>query len=269
MKDFKKSIWDFYATQKRDMPWRHPAADGSFDPYAIWISEIMLQQTQVGRVIPKFTSFMQHFPTVQALAAAPLSDVLRLWSGLGYNRRAKFIHQAAKYVMQERNGDFPRTLDELVQLPGIGVNTAGAIMAYAYNQPVVFIETNIRSVLICHFFPSVDKVAEADLRRLALEALDTGRPREWYWALMDYGAHLKATAGNHARRAAVYSRQSAFHGSVRQVRGQVLRRLLQGPASRKQLSADIPDDRLSDVLDRLVQEALICWTDGNYSLPSS
>ena len=141
--DFQSMVWDYFETHGRhDLPWRLPT-DRGFDPYAIMVSEIMLQQTQVGRVIPKFQAFMKQFPTVQALASAPLSDVLQAWSGLGYNRRAKFLWQAAQQVVTDYAGVMPKTLEDLVRLPGIGKNTAGAIMAYAYDQPVYFIETNI------------------------------------------------------------------------------------------------------------------------------
>ena len=139
--DFQELIWEKGRELYRDMPWRDDTR-----PYYVLVSELMLQQTQVDRVIPKFDAFITRFPDEAALAAASLADVLTLWSGLGYNRRAKYLHDAAKMIMAEFSGIFPTTYDELVKLPGVGPNTAGAIMTYAYNQPVVFIETNVRTV---------------------------------------------------------------------------------------------------------------------------
>lgn len=249
------------------MPWRSAEADGGFDPYKIWLSEIMLQQTQVARVIPKFEQFLKRFPDVQSLAAAPLADVLVLWSGLGYNRRAKYLHDAARRVVSDHNGKFPQSVAELSALPGVGKNTAGAILAYAHNEPVVFIETNIRSVLILYFFENQDSVTDAQLREVAQAVLDEKNPREWYWALMDYGSHLKSTAGNHARRAKSYVKQSKFEGSRRKVRGQVMRRLVDGPAELDALQNFVNDERLPLVLDALVGEQLVYFDGVNYRLP--
>jgi A/G-specific adenine glycosylase len=151
--DFQKTVWDFYRAHRRTMPWRVEPA-----PYFVLVSELMLQQTQVSRVQSKFISFIRKFPTIEALAAAPLADVLGAWSGLGYNRRAKFLWQAAQDI--QAKGSFPQTVDLLMQLPGIGANTAGAIAAYAFNRPVFFIETNIRTVFIHHFFEPYIYLAE-------------------------------------------------------------------------------------------------------------
>src|SRR6266550_351214 len=150
IQQFHEAVWDYYREHKRIMAWRvHPT------PYSVLVSELMLQQTQVNRVLPKFQEFMLRFPTVISLADAPLAEVLRVWSGLGYNRRAKFLHAAAQVVVEKYGGVIPATFTELVTLPGVGKNTAGAVLAYAYNQPVVFIETNIRSVFFHHFFADV------------------------------------------------------------------------------------------------------------------
>ncbi len=236
------------------MPWRAEPT-----PYFVLVSEIMLQQTQVPRVLPKFAQFVERFPDVHALANATLGDVLATWSGLGYNRRAKFLWQAAQKILTDHAGDVPRTTAQLVQLPGIGPNTAGAILAYAYNEPAIFIETNIRTVFIYHFFADhSDSVNDAALRELVQQTLPPDNPRQWYWALMDYGTHLKATAGAQLHRVHGYKPQSAFAGSQRQIRGQVLRELLH----HKSLSLDdlhlrITDDRLSGVVDALVGEGLL------------
>ena len=153
LKDFQQTVWEYYDQSGRhSLSWRLPEPDGRFNPYKIMVSEVMLQQTQVSRVIVKYQQFLELFPTVTDLARAELGQVLTAWQGLGYNRRAKFLWQAAQMVEAEFAGVFPQDQKELTRLPGIGINTAGAIMAYAYDQPVSFIETNIRTVFIHHFF---------------------------------------------------------------------------------------------------------------------
>lgn len=226
----------------------------------------MLQQTQVSRVIPKFEAFMQQFPTVQSLAQAELGEVLIVWSGLGYNRRAKFLWQAAQRISHEHADQFPKVLTELVKLPGIGNNTAGAIVAYAFNQPVVFIETNIRSVYIHHFFTDQEEVTDKQLIPLIELTLNMLSVREWYWALMDYGSNLKMSIGNAAVRSKTYSKQSAFHGSKRQIRGQVLKQLAQSAATFEELQFLITDGRLEEVLADLMSEKLIKIDANGYCL---
>lgn len=275
--DFQETIWRHYDKYGRhDLPWRQPsrgqAADGKvrFDPYAIMVSELMLQQTQVGRVGPKFEAFMSRFPTAEALAAAPLGDVLDAWSGLGYNRRAKFLWQAAQTVVRDFGGKLPASQAELTQLPGIGTNTAGAILAYAFNRPAVFVETNIRSVFIHHFFADHEQVADTDIAALLRATLPAEQTyREWYWALMDYGAHLKQTQGNHARRSAAYAKQSKFEGSRRQIRGAVVRLLRAGPQTLAELRHSIDDERLPSVLNDLLAEGMIELQSKHYQLPSA
>ena len=200
------------------MPWRL-----NLDPYAIVVSEIMLQQTQVDRVIPKFTAWLKKFPDWAALAKAPLPAVLQQWQGLGYNRRALSLQRCAEAVANEWGGRLPREEEKLVALPGIGPYTAGAIRAFAFNEPDVVIETNIRGVFLHHFFSDQTNIADQELVPLVAKALDAERPREWYWALMDYGAYLKKTAGNPARRSKHHARQAAFAGSNREVRGAIVR----------------------------------------------
>ncbi len=256
---FQETVWTYYRDHARhDLPWRQPEPDGTFDAYKIMVSEAMLQQTQVVRVIPKFQAFLVRFPTVKALAAAPLGEVLIVWSGLGYNRRAKFLWQAAQAIVQNHNGEIPRNVSDLQALPGIGANTAGAICAYAYNQPVVFIETNIRTVFIHHFFAdTLEPVADKVLAEYVAETLEAAQPREWYWALMDYGVYLKQTVGNVSRRSKSYAKQSKFEGSLRQIRGAVIRRLATGAHTKNQLAIELTDERLDSVLDALTQEKLI------------
>jgi A/G-specific adenine glycosylase len=266
---FQKIVSDYYVSHGRhDLPWRKALSDGSFDPYRILVSEVMLQQTQVPRVIPKFTEFVAVFPNFKTLASSSLADVLRMWSGLGYNRRAKFLWQTAQIVSSAYSGELPRTSDELVQLPGIGTNTAGALLAYAYNLPSVFIETNVRTVFIYHFFADQETVDDRDILELVAATLPDDF-RSWYWALMDYGTHLKQTVGNLNKLSRHYAVQSKFAGSKRQLRGSVLRLLGGGAHSESDLQRLVADERLADVLTALATEGLIELTDLGYKLPGA
>jgi len=187
----------------------------------------MLQQTQVERVIPFYRAFVQRFPTVRVLARAPLPYVLRAWSGLGYNRRAKYLREAAIAVSQKHGGIFPRSYEELRALPGVGDYTARAVRVFAFNEPDALIETNIRTVFTHHFFPRARKVADAKLLPLIAEAGKGQDPREWHAALMDYGSHLKRSGVRINKKSAHYAKQVAFEGSLRQVRGEILKALAQ------------------------------------------
>lgn len=263
--EFLETLWDFYAKAGRtSLPWRRPESDGSFDPYKIMVSELMLQQTQVTRVMPKYVAFLDQFPDVHTLARADLGTVLRTWQGLGYNRRAKFLRQAAQ-ILDSLN-HFPGTAEELVKLPGIGTNTAGAILAYTYDQPVVFVETNVRTVYIHHFFRGQTDISDKEIVAQLEQTLDHEQPREFYWALMDYGSYLKTTVGNTNKASKHYTKQSAFHGSRRQLRGQIIRELHAKDMPLTTLQAAIPDDRLGGVLEDLVHEKLIRLNHGTYSL---
>ena len=260
--DLQQVVWDYYAANKRDMPWRQPSAHGVYDPYSIMVSEVMLQQTQVTRVIPKYQEFLQAFPAIHDLAAAELGDVLRLWNGLGYNRRAKYLWLAAQHAVVQWQGVLPADTAQLVQMPGIGRNTAVAICVYAFDQSAVFIETNIRTVFLHHFFVSRTNVTDAELLPFVQASLPVpgtaGRgPREWYWALMDYGTYLKSAVGNTARASKHYTKQSKFQGSVRQLRGEVLRILAAQPQTLPQLQLVNQDPRLSAVVVALVAEGMI------------
>lgn len=228
----------------------------------------MLQQTQVNRVIPKYRAFLENFPTVKHLAGAEQGAVLRAWQGLGYNRRAKFLWHSAQMITRDYDGQFPMIETELVKLPGIGKNTAGAVIAYAYNRPVVYVETNIRTVFIHHFFSDHTNVLDKAVSECVAAALpqDESLIRAWYWALMDYGSHLKQTVGNLNKLSKEYTKQSAFHGSKRKVRGEVIRFLSAQTASLPELKTEIDDVRLTPVLDELVNEKLIRKQGGKYSL---
>ena len=232
---FRRKIWAHYRAAGRAMPWRETR-----DPYRILVSEVMLQQTQVDRVRPKYDEFLAAFPDLVALAASPLARLLSVWRGLGYNRRALNLQRAARQILERHGGHLPDDAAALVALPGIGAATAASIRAFAFDAPVVFIETNIRRVFIHEFFPGREAVADAELLPLVAAALARRRPREWYYALMDYGAALARRVPNPNRRSRSWTRQGRFEGSDRQIRGEVLRRLLDGgPAAPGALAARI------------------------------
>lgn len=257
--DFLRELEAYYQANARVLPWRIPEPDGGFDAYKILVSEIMLQQTQVGRVASKYEEFLKLFPTADALAEAPLPAVLAAWSGLGYNRRAKFLWQAAGQLVAHSQ---PWDFDTLVACPGIGPNTAAAVLAYAYDLPVLFIETNIRTVIIHHFFADRQNIPDKQILQTLAEIRSLEGKlgnREFYWAMMDYGTYLKSTVGNVNRQSRAYAKQSKFQGSRRQIRGQVIRLLLGGPQSLAQVQEQIPDTRLHDVLEGLVQEKLLMF----------
>jgi A/G-specific adenine glycosylase len=264
--EFLEVLWQYYAQAGRDsLPWRQPEGTGEFSPYKIMVSELMLQQTQVSRVISKYTAFLERFPTVESLAVTELGDVLILWQGLGYNRRAKFLWQAARQVVELQ--EFPRTAEALIGLPGVGVNTAGAILAYAYNLPTVFIETNVRTVYIHHFFDGHMTVSDKEIATVVAQTLESENPREFYWALMDYGSYLKSAVGNLNTVSKHYSKQSRFDGSRRQIRGHIIKLLGSAPHTTEEISVVIDDERLATVLIELVEEGMIRILDnGAYSL---
>ncbi|HEV7702080.1 MAG TPA: A/G-specific adenine glycosylase [Candidatus Paceibacterota bacterium] len=223
-KKFQQIIWAHYKNNKRDFPWRKTR-----DPYKILVSEIMLQQTQALRVVPKYISFLKKFPTVKALAKAKLKDVLGEWQGLGYNRRALYLKRCAEKIEKDFRGKFPKDLKILQTLPGIGPATAGDIMAFAWNQPAIIIETNIRSVFIRFFFKDKKrkkKISDKEITPLIEKTLDKQNPREWYFALFDYGAYLKKTS-NPSRKSIHHAKQSKFTGSYRQKRAHILRIILE------------------------------------------
>ena len=218
MPAFQALIWQYYADNARQFPWRD-----TVDPYAIFLSEVMLQQTQAGRVVAKYEEFMKALPTFEALANASVAEVLRLWQGLGYNRRALNLQKAAQQIQTQWKGVLARDVEAVDSLPGIGPATAASIVAFAYNLPTIFIETNIRRVFIHCFFPEREEVQDGELLPLITEAVDRENPREWYYALMDYGSMLVKMYPNPNRRSKHYTKQSAFEGSNRQLRGAILR----------------------------------------------
>ena len=264
-RQFVHTVWEYYRRHGRQsLPWRRTR-----NPYRILVSEVMLQQTQVDRVILKYREFLKKFPTLRALAEAPLGDVLRVWQGLGYNRRAKLLHECAKVVAKEQKSVIPKTHESLVQLPGIGSYTAGAVLAFAYNIPTPIIETNIRSVYLHHFFNDATGVTDHDLFRLIEITLETNNPREWYYALMDYGVYLKRTYGNPNQKSKHYAKQSTFKGSDRQVRGAIIQCLTNGAMTRSALLKKLAFDdlRIDAQLVRLTEEGMVVSRRAVYTLP--
>lgn len=220
---FRAAVLDLYAREGRDFPWRRTR-----DPWAIFVSEIMLQQTQTARVEPKYLAWMERFPDAASLAGVDLATLYDAWRGLGYNSRALRLRESARLCAELYGGLPPRDERLLLDLPGVGRYTARAVLAFAYDEPGAFLETNIRAALLFHFFRGADKVPDRDLEAVAEAVLDRDDPRTWYYALMDYGAWLKRREPNPSRRASAYARQSKFEGSLRQARGAVLRALSAG-----------------------------------------
>lgn len=247
---FRKIVWAQYKKFGRhDLPWRKTK-----DLYRILVSEVMLQQTQVERVVPFYKKFIKQFPTAKKLAAAPLSQVLKSWQGLGYNRRAKMLHTTAKELVSKKIN----TISELEVLSGIGPYTARAIAAFAWNQDTVFIETNIRTAIIHHFFPKRSDVEDTEILEVLEKVFPKGRASEWYSALMDYGSSLKRSGLSHNTKSKTYAKQSKFVGSLREARGAILRELTKGSASPTQLTALLGDARRAQM--RTALRAL--WAEG-------
>lgn len=256
---FQKMIRSFYKQYARSFAWRNID-----NPYYVMVSEIMLQQTQTDRVVAKYEQFIEVFPTLAHLAAADLREVLGLWQGLGYNRRGKALWDNARKIMHEYNGIIPNDPAMLETFASIGPNTAGSIVAFAFNKPVLFIETNIRAVYLYTFFKGQNNVHDKQLMPLIEQTLDKVNPRAWYYALMDYGVYLKKLFANPSRASAHYAAQSKFQGSDRQIRGRIVKELaIVGSMSKQQLFAKLGNDheRYERVVQGLVRDALIRFDD--------
>jgi len=249
LQEFSDLVIKKGAQHYRDMPWRN-----THNPYFILLSEVMLQQTQAHRVTAYYEMFITTYPNIKDLADAPFSEVLSYWSGLGYNRRAKWLQEVAQIIVQDHNGMVPNSMEQLVALPGIGHNTAAAICVYAFDKHKVFIETNIRSVFIYHFFKDrTVPVSDAEILGIQKEILETGiDPRVWYLSLMDYGTFLKKEFGNLSQKSTSYRKQGAFKGSVRQVRGALLKLFIQNG----NLDSNSIDKNLEQYNEGLRREAL-------------
>ena len=293
IKNFQQAIWDFYKTNRRDFPWRETT-----DPYKILVSEIMLQQTQTDRVIRYYEKWLKRFPDFKTLAAATFSEIYPYWQGLGYNRRGLNLQKVAQKAVLEYRGTLPKEVDLLEEFPGIGPYTARAVSIFSFNTPVACIETNIRRVFIHHFFPESrnhaeinvqtrarpalpdrpspelrgKKIDDEEILKIAERALPAGKAREWHWALMDYGTHLKSQVPNPNRRHKNYRIQPKFEGSLRQIRGAALRILSGESANLKNLTARIQKateqdtERIKKVIETLEKERLIKQDNNIYSL---
>ena len=261
---FKELIYDYYKEHGRSFPWRL-----SWDPYHILISEIMLQQTQTSRVVDKFQQFITTFPTIQSLAHATLRDVLTAWQGLGYNRRGMNLHKTAQIIVAEHQGIVPNDPKVLINFPGIGPNTAGSIVAFAYNKPTVFIETNIRTVFIHHYFKDLIKVHDKQIIPLIEQTVDVNNPRHWYYALMDYGVMLKKKYKNPSRKSVHHTRQTPFEGSDRQIRSTIVRFLTAQKIMHYDEIISLINknpDRISRILEDLVKDQLLIVINDFYSI---
>ncbi len=261
--EFRNFIWNFYKKNKRDFPWRNTT-----NSYHILVSEVMLQQTQTSRVIEKYNEFIKVFPDIQSLAVASQSDVLKLWHGLGYNRRALYLKRTAEIITKESNGKLPDTIEQLVTLPGIGKNTAGAFIAFARNKPVIFIETNIRRVFIHKFFKDAEWVSDKEILALVEKTLPQKDIRNWYYALMDYGVYLSKNLTNPNRKSMHYKQQSQFEGSIRQTRGVILKALLEGPMDKKILLNAISSIHFEKAIEQLINEGFVQLTKNTYAIKS-
>lgn len=259
---FREKLYVFYRENYRHLPWRvnDLFSEKKGNPYTILVSEIMLQQTQVVRVLEKYRSFLKKFPTIKVLAEAPHADVLKAWQGLGYNRRALYLKRTAETVVETYNGKFPTDYQTILSLPGIGQSTAGAIMCFAYNEPVVFIETNVRSVFIHEFFKNKENISDKELIPRIEKTLDTDHPRDFYYALMDYGVYLKQTE-NHSRKSKHYTKQSTFKGSHREARAKVLKFLLENPKAKNikiiSQKLSLSEEKVQECIMQLTQEGFI------------
>jgi len=252
---FRKTIRQYFKKYGRDFPWRKTR-----NPYHILVSEIMLQQTQVERVTVKFEQFISAFPDFASLAQAQLHAVLSVWQGLGYNRRAIALQRIAQTVTADWDGILPSSVDLLIKLPGIGHATASAVAAFAFGKPSIFIETNIRRVFIHFFYHDRDNVMDSEILPIVEKTLDRSDPRRWYSALMDYGAMLKKQLQNPNRKSAHYQKQSPFQGSKREIRGMVLKAVLEKPyisESTLQKTLNRNPEQIMTVLQDLQNEGFI------------
>lgn len=265
IRSFRKLVYQHYHEHQRPMPWRRTK-----NSYHILISEVMLQQTQVERVLVKYPEFLRAFPDLPSLAKAPLAEVLKIWQGMGYNRRAISLRKLAERIVHEYQGELPLDPGALIKLPGIGRYSASAIYTFASNKPICLIETNIRRVFIHFFFGDREDIRDSEIIPLVEKTMDRKNAREWYYALMDYGVKLKKEVANPNRKSAHYTKQSKFEGSDRQLRGMILKALLQDSgitaASLKRKLATVPDN-FDQILERLIEEGFIKKAGSKFVIP--
>ncbi|MGM5481265.1 MAG: Fe-S cluster assembly protein HesB [Nanobdellota archaeon] len=248
---FQDKILSYYESEGRDLPWRHTT-----DRYRIMVSEIMLQQTQVSRVIEKYGEWMEMFPTSNALAAASLSEVLKLWKGLGYNNRAKRLQDSARIIVDEYEGIVPDTVEELMKLPGIGPYTARSILIFADNLDIATVDTNIRRLFIAEF-DVPEKTSDKELFEFAQRMIPKDRSRDWHNALMDYGAVVLTSRKSGIRPKTT---QSKFIGSRRQYRAKMLHHIVEkGSLTVAEAESEYEDSPapVKEILDELASDGLV------------
>jgi A/G-specific adenine glycosylase len=261
---FQELIYSYYKNNKRAFPFRR-----DITPYKVLVSEIMLQQTQTSRVSEKFTEFISAFPDFKTLMDAPLEKVLNKWQGLGYNKRAIALKSIAQKVTEQYGGKLPADIETLKSFPQIGYNTACSIITFAYNQPTSFIETNVRRVYIYFFFPGSQSVSDKQILPIIKKTLDDRKPREWYYALMDYGVMLKKTHPELNKRSTHYRKQSQFKGSTRELRGKILRHLLNNPEiliSNLSKRLKINSESIHKILTQLEKEGFVKIEDNKVAI---
>lgn len=265
-KKFNNLLYTFYKENKRFFSFRE-----IINPYHIFISEIMLQQTKITTVNNKFNSFIEVFPNFDSLSNSSLDLLLIKWKGLGYNRRAIYLKENAKKIVNEYNGILPQEKTILKSFLGIGEATASSIITYTYNIPTIFIETNIRAVFIYHFFLKnleyKEKITDKEIYPLIIDNIDLENPRVWYYALMDYGSFLKKKYPYLTKKSAAYKKQSPFQGSTREVRTKIIDILLKKKSiSYENLCNQIQRNDLKKILDKLIKNNMINEENTIYSL---
>ena len=248
---FQKQVMDWWSENARDLPWRRDPS-----PYNVLVSEIMLQQTQVSRVVPKFNEFMDMFPTIESLASASTKQLLQVWSGLGYNRRAIWLKEAARQIVEQ--GEFPKSVKELQELKGVGPYTSRSILIFAFNRDLAAVDTNIRRVLIASGFADED-TSDKELQSTADAVLFRGRSRDWHNALMDYGSQVLTSSSTGISPT---SKQTCYEGSSRQVRGAVIRMLtnvneLELREIMQLLDCDLRASEIECILTQLIADGLV------------
>lgn len=262
---FISIIEEYYQIRGRKFPWRETC-----DPYAVLLSELMLQQTQTERVHPKYHRFLELWPDFYALDQAPFPEILKEWKGLGYNRRAIALKEIAKISVAQYHGSLPVELEKLRSLPMVGAATAAAVRSFSFNLPSLYLETNIRRVLLYFFFDGEEKIRDRDLYEVLEQLQSRDNPKQWYYALMDYGVYLKKQMKNPNIRSAHYVKQGRFENSNRQIRGQILTVFTErGVVTREELYKwlNFEEERIDECLEALIQEKFIVPRTGYRRVP--
>ncbi len=257
---FQNMIFDWWKRNKRDLSWRR-----THDPYKILVSEVMLQQTQVFRVIPKYSEFIQAYPTVSDLAQASTADILRMWKGMGYNRRALYLKKTAEIITTQFGAEFPDNEEELVKLPGLGTYTARALLVFAFKQNIAAVDINIRKIIIHFFFHDIDQKPPV-IQKVADQLVPARMSWEWHQALMDYGAiEMPKLKIKKIRK----SDGIPFKETNRYFRGRIIDMLRVGDIGELDLQKKFhkPSKFLSSIIDGLVKDGLVKREKGTIRLP--